>query len=284
MAKMTKRDFEIKEYYQLPKWILDIKGLQPADIIIYMLAIENWKLSVKNGWVDENGAVYFYLTHKSIKDKLELGKNQIIASIKRLVTAGLIIPEKENGKATTFYFQGDINEINFNIKDEKKESVYSNQSEKREYPKSDLTTTQNQTTPVTEIRPDQSEKSDINKNKIIRMNNKNNLIKKINKKDDDIKEQIEQEEIGDELKEKLIEFIEYRQEVKKPIKTYRTINALISQLGKKYVSEDHLIDSIDNAIANGYQGVFPTDLKKVREESSQTESVAQRWLKERGMM
>lgn len=284
MAKMTKRDFEIKEYYQLPKWILDIKGLQPADIIIYMLAIENWKLSVKNGWVDENGAVYFYLTHKSIKDKLELGKNQIIASIKRLVTAGLIIPEKENGKATTFYFQGDINEINFNIKDEKKESVYSNQSEKREYPKSDLTTTQNQTTPVTEIRPDQSEKSDINKNKIIRMNNKNNLIKKINKKDDDIKEQIEQEEISDELKEKLIEFIEYRQEVKKPIKTYRTINALISQLGKKYLSEDHLIDSIDNAIANGYQGVFPTDLKKVREESSQTESVAQRWLKERGMM
>lgn len=281
MSKMTKEDFEKKEYYQLPKWIIDIKGLQPVDFIIYMLAVDNWKLSLKNGWIDENGAIYFYLTHKSIKDKLELGKNQIIAAIKRLVTAGLFIQEKENGKATKFYFQGDIKEINFDIKEEKNESGYSDQSEKSQYLKSDPTTPQNQTTPVTKIRPDQSEKSDINKNNTIRIKNKNNIInKKINKKDE-LVEQIKQEEISIELKEKLIEFVEYRQEVKKPINTYRTIKALISQLGKKYAGEIHLIESIDNAIANGYQGVFPTSIKR---EHNSTESVAQRWLKARGMM
>lgn len=283
MARMTVADFEIKEFFQIPKWIINIKGLQPADIIIYMLAVDNWKLSVRNGRVDENGAVYFYLTHESIKEKLELGKNQIIASIKRLVTAGLFIQEKIQGKATKFYFQGNIKEINFDIRENKKQSVYSDQSEKEQYSKSDLTTPQNQTTLVTENRLHQSEKSDINKNNTIRILNKNNSIR-INKADQELKTEIEKEEISLELKNKLIEFIEYRKELKKPIKSYRTIKALISQLNKKYVSEEHLIDSINNAIANGYQGVFPTNVKKIREENNQTESVAQKWLKERGMM
>lgn len=283
MARMTVADFEIKEFFQIPKWIINIKGLQPADIIIYMLAVDNWKLSVRNGRVDENGAVYFYLTHESIKEKLELGKNQIIASIKRLVTAGLFIQEKIQGKATKFYFQGNIKEINFDIRENKKQSVYSDQSEKEQYSKSDLTTPQNQTTLVTENRLHQSEKSDINKNNSIRILNKNNSIR-INKADQELKTEIEKEKISLELKNKLIEFIEYRKELKKPIKSYRTIKALISQLNKKYVSEEHLIDSINNAIANGYQGVFPTNVKKIREENNQTESVAQKWLKERGMM
>lgn len=283
MARMTVEDFEIKEFFQIPKWIINIKGLQPADIIIYMLAVDNWKLSVRNGRVDENGAVYFYLTHESIKEKLELGKNQIIASIKRLVTAGLFIQEKIQGKATKFYFQGNIKEINFDIRENKKQSVYSDQSEKEQYSKSDLTTPQNQTTLVTENRLHQSEKSDINKNNTIRILNKNNSIR-INKADQELKTEIEKEEISLELKNKLIEFIEYRKELKKPIKSYRTIKALISQLNKKYVSEEHLIDSINNAIANGYQGVFPTNVKKIREENNQIESVAQKWLKERGMM
>lgn len=283
MARMTVADFEIKEFFQIPKWIINIKGLQPADIIIYMLAVDNWKLSVRNGRVDENGAVYFYLTHESIKEKLELGKNQIIASIKRLVTAGLFIQEKIQGKATKFYFQGNIKEINFDIRENKKQSVYSDQSEKEQYSKSDLTTPQNQTTLVTENRLHQSEKSDINKNNTIRILNKNNSIR-INKADQELKTEIEKEEISLELKNKLIEFIEYRKELKKPIKSYRTIKALISQLNKKYVSEEHLIDSINNAIANGYQGVFPTNVKKIREENNQIESVAQKWLKERGMI
>lgn len=283
MARMTVADFEIKEFFQIPKWIINIKGLQPADIIIYMLAVDNWKLSVRNGRVDENGAVYFYLTHESIKEKLELGKNQIIASIKRLVTAGLFIQEKIQGKATKFYFQGNIKEINFDIRENKKQSVYSDQSEKEQYSKSDLTTPQNQTTLVTENRLHQSEKSDINKNNTIRILNKNNSIR-INKANQELKTEIEKEEISLELKNKLIEFIEYRKELKKPIKSYRTIKALISQLNKKYVSEEHLIDSINNAIANGYQGVFPTNVKKIREENNQIESVAQKWLKERGMM
>lgn len=283
MARMTVEDFEIKEFFQIPKWIINIKGLQPADIIIYMLAVDNWKLSVRNGRVDENGAVYFYLTHESIKEKLELGKNQIIASIKRLVTAGLFIQEKIQGKATKFYFQGNIKEINFDIRENKKQSVYSDQSEKEQYSKSDLTTPQNQTTLVTENRLHQSEKSDINKNNTIRILNKNNSIR-INKADQELKTEIKKKEISLELKNKLIEFIEYRKELKKPIKSYRTIKALISQLNKKYVSEEHLIDSINNAIANGYQGVFPTNVKKIREENNQIESVAQKWLKERGMM
>ncbi|NME35794.1 MULTISPECIES: hypothetical protein [Fusobacterium] len=89
---------------------------------------------------------------------------------------------------------------------------------------------------------------EININKKYKENNINN----------NICEKIQNEEgISEKLKAKLIDFVEYRKEIKKGIKTYRVISMMINQIGSKFQNEEHLIMSIDDSIANQYQGVFP---------------------------
>ena len=259
MGRKTVEDFENEEFYQVPKWLLKVKGLLPADILIYMLAHNNWRLSQRNGKVESDGSVYFYLTHESIKETLDLGKNQIIDSLKRLVKCGALIRVKETGKATKYYLENDLNEINFDISSLKKGS------------------TQNQTTPVTKIRLHQSEKSDyhqseksdINKNEL----NKNNI-----NKNEEIRKQLSQENISVELKDKLLEFIDYRKEIKKPIKTYKVIKSLLNKIGTDFINEQHLMISIENTFDNQYQGVFPAELK--RQVNQVKESYASRRLRE----
>lgn len=263
MSRMTIEDFEGREFYQVPKWLIEIKGLQPADILIYMLAYNNWRLSLKNGKVESDGSVYFYLTHESIKEKLDLGKNQIIDAIKRLLMSGALIRTKENGKASKFYLENDMKEIKFDITSLKKSS------------------TQNQTAPVTKIRPDQSEKSDYHQSEKGDINKKELSKNKISNNNTIIKEQLEKENISPELKSKLYEFIDYRKEIKKPIKTYKAIGNLIKQIGKDFIDEQHLIDSIEVTFTQEYQGVFPVKLKKQRNEiGTIKESYATRKLRE----
>lgn len=278
MAKMTIADFESRDFYKVPKWILNVEGLQPGDILIYMLAYDNWRLSVKNGLIDRDGAVYFYLTHENIKEKLRFGKNQIIAGIKRLVASGLVIQEKSQGKANKFYFEKDVEMI---LTDENQYPKSDQSLKTDQYPKSDYTSHQNQTTLVTEIRLHQSEKSDISKNNKTRILSKNNKIR-IKEKKDSVKDQLENEIISFELKEKLIDFINYRNEIKKPIKSYHSIQVLISQIGTKYADEQHLAESIDNSIANGWQGVFPTVTRQEKKVAIETETFTEAWLRQNG--
>lgn len=259
MAKAKVQDFENEEYYQVPKWVLKIKGLQPADIMIYMLARNNWKLSRKNGYMTSNNEVYFFLTHESLKETFDFGKNQIIASLKRLVKSGILIPEKEKGKATKFFIENDISNINFDISSLKKGS------------------TQNKTTLVTENRLHQSEKDDYHQSEKSDISKKELNKTKVSKKEvNNIAEQLESENISFELKEKIKEFISYRKEIKKPIQTYTVVSTMLKQIGTKYTDENHLILSIDDSIANQYQGVFPI---KTFNRPIQKETPAMRMLK-----
>ncbi|WP_281700122.1 replication initiator protein A [Cetobacterium somerae] len=169
MSRMKIKDFKKLEFYQLPKWLLNVNGLKPVDIVIYTLAFNNWKLSVKNNLVNENDEIYFFMTHEGIREEIEIGKDQVIDSIKRLVKSKVIIQEKVKGKATRFYLEDDLNQIQF--KETKKlESSRKNSTTKNPTSvvgKSNYTSTENPTT-------SQSENTDINKTNLL---NKTKLIK-----------------------------------------------------------------------------------------------------------
>lgn len=160
MSKMRIEDFKKIEFYQIPKWVLQVKGLKPIDILIYMLAFNNWKLSLKNELVNDNGEIYFFLTHDSIRKDLDVGKDQVIDSIKRLVKSKIIIAEKSLGKATKYYLENDLSNIDFNPTKSKKSST-ENPTSKEE--KIDHTSTENPTT-------DQSDFTDINKTDLLNNN------------------------------------------------------------------------------------------------------------------
>lgn len=261
MAKARISDLKDREFYQVPKWLVDVEGLQPADIMVYMLAWNNWKLSEKNGYINENGEVYFFLTHESLKETFNFGKNQIIASLKRLIACGALIAEKEKGLATKYYIEIDTREIDFDITSLEKSS------------------TQNKTTLVTKKRLPQSEKSDHHQSEKSDINKTELNKTKVNKTNTIISE-LEKEPISVELKEKIIEFIEYRKEIGHTIKTYKAIKGILNKLkNKEFVNEQHLIDSIDESIANQYQGVFPKKNYRVQIEQ-QEESYNTRRLRE----
>ncbi|WP_339010459.1 hypothetical protein LIY46_09605 [Fusobacterium varium] len=104
----------------------------------------------------------------------------------------------------------------------------------------------------------------------------------------EIKNKIQEENIGSNLKNKLFEFLDYRKEIKKPIKTYLVIKTLINKIGHDFVDENHLIDSIDDTFSNQYQGVFPRRITSYKEKQNNKaaagKSYTKQWLEayERG--
>lgn len=78
----------------------------------------------------------------------------------------------------------------------------------------------------------------------------------------DLISEIKKLQISNKLIDKFIEFLEYRKEIKKPLKTIRPITSEINKIGKDYQSEEHLIESIDFSMDKEYQGIFPTKYYK----------------------
>ena len=47
-------DIEESNFYKMPKSIYELE-LKALDREVYMMCLENWRLSVSNKWVNENG-------------------------------------------------------------------------------------------------------------------------------------------------------------------------------------------------------------------------------------
>ncbi len=90
--------------------------------------------------------------------------------------------------------------------------------------------------------------------------NKKSKNKQLNKQL--FSEELEKLNISNFLKESLQEWFDYKEEIKNPIKTMLSITKTLNQLGKDYIDEKHLCDSIDFSISRGYKGVFPKEVKK----------------------
>ena len=106
--------------------------------------------------------------------------------------------------------------------------------------------TQNGNTRVPDLVTHNNNKYNNNKHNN-KHNNKNNVLMNF----------LDEISISDNLKKKLVEFIQYRTETKKAIKTIRPIKSLVDSIGKEYKNEEHLILSIDDSMNKEYQGVFP---------------------------
>jgi hypothetical protein len=65
-------------------------------------------------------------------------------------------------------------------------------------------------------------------------------------------------------------FIEYRKEIKKPFKSDKSQQTKLNQLSDQIQAygEEIVLDSIQSAIANGWQGTF-IDMKKVEQRNKQ---------------
>ena len=132
----------------MPKAIYEL-DLKPIDREVYMMCLENWRLSVSNKWVNENGEIYFYATQEKISEMLRVTKKTILTSFKKLIETGLLETEKDKGNINRYFL--------------KKIEKCKNYSSVKITPQK----CKNYTTSSVKITPN---KEEIKKNNIIRMN------------------------------------------------------------------------------------------------------------------
>ena len=250
MKKIKQIDLENISFYQLPKWLMEmfLRGeIGVGGFKTYILMYDRLRISSKNNWIDENDEVYIkYSYDELMKDINSHSKTTVSNNIKELERLGLIAKIKCFSSSNIYYL-----------------TIYDT-STNLETSKSIATCTDRSTKNYTDISTKDTYTSN---NKSINNNfNKNNYNKK------SLIDEIEKLNLDSPLKEKLVEFVNYRNEIKKPIKSFRVISNLISQIGRRFLDETHLIESIDMSISCGYQGIFPTKVfkKSIQKESYNT--------------
>ena len=208
-------------YGILPASIRYDKNLKPMEKIMYS---ELTALSNKNG--------YCNATNSYFAELYEVSKNTVSLWISDLEKAGYI-------KTKLIYETGtkNIKERRIYISDPitKNDDTY---HEKEVDP-----ITKNNDTPITKNREDNNTS----------INNTRLIIKENKKEKPELIDFITSQGISKEYEDKLLEFLEYRKKIKKPIKTVRAINCILNEF--KNTGEKHAISCIDFAMDREYIGV-----------------------------
>ena len=279
MRAYKSNDLENTDYYQAPKWVMDmfLEGkISSGAFKSYVLMYERLRVSSKNNWVNDDGEIYIKYSYDEMLDDLKCNsKTTVSNNIKELIKLGMIV-QKKKFNASSCYF------LNYFESTED----YTNVSTENCSSTEDCTSTKSCTTISTEdctytsienCTHSSTENLYASKNNVVRITKSKNNYSKNN-----MGELLQNENISSDLKEKIIEYIAYRKEIKKPIKTYKAISGIINRIGKDFKDEKHLMISIDYSMSNQWQGVFPAVIKQ--DINTPKESIAQRYLKNRGLM
>ena len=267
MRNMRAEDVKNMTHYQVPKWLMDMflaGEITAGGFKTYTLMYDRLRLSIRNGWIDENGEVYIKYSYEELLEDLKANsKTTVSNNIKELERLGLISKVKCYSSSNIYYL-----------------TIYSIENCTST---KDCTSTKNCTPVVQEkcnsvVQENCTTSSTENLYASKNNYNKNNKSKN-NYNKNNIEGQLATENISSELKEKLSEYIVYRKEIKKPINSYRVITAILNRIGKDFTSEQHLIDSLDYSMSNGWQGVFVNDKKQPKAEVPK-ESFVSRKLRE----
>ena len=211
-------DIEESNFYKMPKSIyeLDLKSIERE---IYMICMENWRLSLSNKWVNENEEIYFYASQEKLSELLKVSRPTIVSAFKTLIKIGLLEVEKDNGNANK-YFLIKIDEV------VKKINLSKNLTSKEilQHQSKNLTGT---------CKDFLHNKEEIKKNNIIRMN----YIYK-----------------SEKFQKTFLDFLEMRKTIKKPA-TNRAMEMIIKKL-EKVDNEELAIQMLERSIINNWQDVF----------------------------
>lgn len=225
-------------YGILPANVRYDKNLKPMEKIMYS---ELTALSNKNG--------YCNATNSYFAELYEVSKNTVSLWISDLEKAGYI-------KTKLIYESGtkNIKERRIYIADPitKNDDTY---HEKEVDP-----ITKNDDTPITKNREDNN--TSINNTRLI-------LKEKYKKEKPELIYFIASQGISKEYEEKLLEFLEYRRKIKKPIKTIRAINCILNEF--RNTGEKHAVSCIDFAMDREYIGVKADYIKISKAQKAEVE-------------
>ena len=95
------QDVEMSQFYRVPKALYTgeyFRGISFEAKAIYGMMIDRVSLSIKNGWLDEDGKTYIHYSVADIMADTGCGKNKILKCLKELEEDVRLIERKKQGQ------------------------------------------------------------------------------------------------------------------------------------------------------------------------------------------
>ncbi|EAA24086.1 Replication initiator protein [Fusobacterium vincentii ATCC 49256] len=121
-----------ESFFQIPKVLFKMRregSLSLTAFDIYLLMSDRFRLSKKNGWIDEEGDTYIMYSYEELCEELNLKRrNSISDAIKELEKLNLIEKKRRYNRSNVYYLV-DISDSNNNVTSNSNENVTSNSNE-----------------------------------------------------------------------------------------------------------------------------------------------------------
>ena len=241
------------KFYQLPKELYELekyKDLSNDACVLYAMLRDRLQVSVKNGWVDEEGRVYFIYTREEAAIMIRKTERTIRKYFNELVEVNLL-EEKIDGRTYKLYL-GKIQNDGKYI--ENIEKLKQKREEKR------LKKIGEKISPIKKtgekFSPIKAEKGKKFPPSNTEYNSNTEYIKKEKKKKSNFDKTIENYTNSEELREAILEFIKFRKGIKSSL-TDRALTLLLRNLDKFAKNDNEKIEIINQSILNGWKGIFP---------------------------
>ena len=240
------------KFYQLPKELYELKKYETLSndaCVLYAMLRDRLQVSVKNGWVDEEGRVYFIYTREEAAIMIRKTERTIRKYFNELVEVNLL-EEKIDGRTYKLYL-GKIQNNGKYI--ENIEKLKQKREEKR------LKKIGEKISPIKKtgekFSPIKAEKGKKFPPSNTEYNSNTEYIKK-EKKKSNFDKTIENYTNSEELREAILEFIKFRKGIKSSL-TDRALTLLLRNLDKFAKNDNEKIEIINQSILNGWKGIFP---------------------------
>lgn len=253
MNYFNEYDCDQFKFYQLPKELYELekyKDLSNDACVLYAMLRDRLQVSVKNGWVDEEGRVYFIYTREEAAIMIRKTERTIRKYFNELVEVNLL-EEKIDGRTYKLYL-GKIQNNGKYI--ENIEKLKQKREEKR------LKKIGEKISPIKKtgekFSPIKAEKGKKFPPSNTEYNSNTEYIKKEKKKKSNFDKTIENYTDNEELREAILEFIKFRKGIKSSL-TDRALTLLLRNLDKFAKNDNEKIEIINQSILNGWKGIFP---------------------------
>ena len=121
-----------ESFFQIPKVLFKMRregSLSLTAFDIYLLMSDRFRLSKKNGWIDEEGDTYIMYSYEELCEELNLKRrNSISDAIKELEKLNLIEKKRRYNRSNVYYLV-DISDSNNNVTSNSNENDTLNSNE-----------------------------------------------------------------------------------------------------------------------------------------------------------
>lgn len=258
------------KFYQLPKELYELKKYETLSndaCVLYAMLRDRLQVSLKNGWVDEEGRVYFIYTREEAAIMIRKTERTIRKYFNELVEVNLL-QEKIDGRIYKLYL-GKIQNDGKYI--ENIEKLKQKREEKR------LKKIGEKISPIKKtgekFSPIKAEKGKKFPPSNTEYNSNTEYIKKEKKKKSNFDLILDEYTENKELKETILDFIKYRKSIRKNL-TDRALTLTLKKLDN-FTSDDEIkIEILNNSIMQGWTTIYNlkqdrlTEIEKKREEKT----------------